>query len=206
MRYLFVPLMLLPFVPVIAQETAWYNGPGAVSVGGRTSLSLFNGGSRANTGTGSGGQFRIRLAERVNTDWFYDYFRGNVGGFAHRADQHIGWSVLFYVLGPRERPRLLQPYVLAGHCFDHTRQWANNDRSVHMERWSSAVQAGAGTHLNVSERMDLSLVGQYMIHLGNDLHAHQHADGQVEFEQHGAGLEGHLLIHLSFNYKLFRLW
>ncbi len=206
MRCPLVALVLLFSVPVIAQETAWYNGPGAFSVGGRTSLSLFNGGSGANTGTGTGGQFRIRLAERVNTDWFYDYFRGNVGNFAHRADQHIGWSVLFYVLEPREQRRLVQPYVLAGHCFDHTRQWANNGSAGPMERWSSAVQAGMGTHLNMSDRMDLSLVGQYMIHLGTDLHAHQNTDGGVEFEEHGAGLEGHLLIHLSFNYKLFRLW
>lgn len=206
MRCRLAPLFALLSFPLFAQDVPWYRAPGAVSVGGRTSASLFNGGSGANTGTGSGGQFRIRLADRVNTDWFYDYFRGNVGSFAHRADQHIGWSVLFYVLEPREQRRTLQPYVLAGHCFDHTRQWANNGTAMPMERWSSAVQAGMGTHLNVSDRMDLSIVGQYMIHLGTDLHAHEHPDGHVEFEEHGAGLEGHLLIHLSFNYTLFRLW
>jgi len=101
---------------------------------------------------------------------------------------------------------LLQPYLVAGHCFDHTLQLANADAANRAERWSSAVQAGAGTHVNLSERFDLSLAGQYMIHLGTDVHADEH-DGRVEFHhEQGGSLEGHLLVHLSFNYKLFSLW
>lgn len=177
-----------------------------LSVGGRSSLSLFNDGVAGDVGTGTGGQFRIRISERVNTDWFYDFFRSSVGPHIHRQDQHIGWSVLYYLRPSTPAPRTLQPYVLAGHCFDHTLQRANADPAVRGERWSSAVQAGAGTHLNLSPRMDISLVGQYMIHLGTALHAHAEPDGAVTFESHGHGLEGHLLLHLSFNYKLFALW
>jgi hypothetical protein len=181
--------------------------PGVISLGVRSSASFFNGGDGANRSSGVGGQVRIRISERVNTDWFYDYFTGNIGDFAKRTDQHIGWSVLFYLHDPAAKARLLQPYILAGHCFDGTFQVANNDPDNRAERWSSAVQAGIGTHVNLSPRTDISVVSQYMIHLGTDVHAHQHADGYVVFEQHGhASLEGHLLLHLSVNYTLFRAW
>lgn len=188
-----------------ASAQSWQDA-GAVGFGGRSSMSFFNDGDAGSTGSGFGGQFRVRLAERVNTDWYYDYFTANIGDFAHRQDQHIGWSVLFYVLPARTERRLLQPYVLAGHCFDYTRQLANGDAANRAERWSSAVQAGAGTHLNLSDRFDLSVVGQYMIHLGTDVHADQH-NGRVEFHhEKGGSLEGHLLFHLGFNYKLFHAW
>ena len=75
-----------------------------------------------------------------------------------------------------------------------------------MERWSSAVQGGAGVHFNLSPRLDLSVVGQYMVHLGTDVHADVH-DGVVHFhEEKGASLEGHLLFHVGINYKIADLW
>jgi hypothetical protein len=169
-------------------------------------LSAFNDGAWNNTSTGVGGQFRIQLSDRVNTDWFFDHFSGSVGDHAHRNDLHIGWSVLYYLLPAAEKPPLLQPYLLAGHCFDRSLLRSNTDPLVHAERWSSAVQAGLGTHINLSDRSDISLVSQYMIHLGTDVHAHVH-EGEVEFEEHhGADLEGHLLLHISYNYKLFDAW
>ncbi len=179
---------------------------GMVSIGGRSSISLFNGTDSNSPGTGAGGQLRIRLADRVNTDWFYDFFRGPIGDYGHRQDQHIGWSVLFYLRDPGTTRQTVQPYILAGHCFDYTMQQANNDPHNFAERWSSAAQAGIGTHFNLTDRMDISLVGQYMIHLGSDVHAEQE-DGEVEFhKERGSSLEGHLLFHLSFNYKLFHVW
>ncbi len=189
-----------------AQPLRLKNGvPGTVSVGGRSSFSWFNG-EEGGAGQGIGGQFRIRIADRVNTDWFYDYLTSPIGDNAHRQDQHIGWSVLFYLLEPTEQGRIIQPYVLAGHCFDHSKLEANNDAGHYAERWSSAVQAGLGTHFNLSDRTDVSLVGQYMIHLGTDIHAEEN-EGVLEFHQaDGASLEGHLLFHLSFNYKLFDAW
>lgn len=188
-----------------AYAQSWRDG-GVVGGGGRTSFSFFNDGDGKGMGSGVGGQFRIALDERVITQWYYDYLTAPIGNFAHRQDQHIGWSVLFHVLPPRAGLPLLQPYILAGHCFDHTLQLANADATNRAERWSSAVQAGAGTHINLSERFDLSMEGQYMIHLGTDIHADNH-DGIAGFHQaKGGSLEGHLLAHLSFNYKLFHAW
>ncbi len=209
MRYGFIAIACLAMSPSFAQEQSTppvHDRAGMVSLGGRSSLSLFNNGDWGDVGTGTGAQFRIRISERVNTDWFYDFFRSSVGPNGNRMDQHIGWSVLFYLQEPREQQRKLQPYILAGHCFDYTLQQSNTDASIRAERWSSAAQAGAGTHWNLSPRMDLSLVGQYMIHLGNDIHMHEEGDGTISFEEHGHGLEGHLLFHLSFNYKIFSLW
>ena len=161
-------------VAASAQPLKLKKGPGGtVSIGVRSSTSLFNDGHAGAPGLGVGGQMRVRVSDRVNTNWFYDYLSGSAGDKVYRADQHIGWSVLFYVLKAREERRLFQPYVLAGHCFD---------------RW------------------DASLVSQYMVHLGTDVHAEEHGDEVHFYKEKGAGLEGHLLVHLSFNYKLFDAW
>lgn len=207
MRTPFLAVMLaIGQAAMAGSKPSLFNQAGTVSIGGRSSMSLFNDGDAGSTGSGIGGQFRIRLSDRVNTDWFYDYLTAPIGNFAHRQDQHIGWSVLFYVLPSTTERQLFQPYVLAGHCFDYTRQMANADAKNSAERWSSAVQAGLGTHINLTDRFDFSLAGQYMVHLGTDVHAHQH-EGRVEFHREkGGSLEGHLLLHLSFNYKLFRAW
>jgi hypothetical protein len=46
-----------------------------------------------------------------------------------------------------------------------------------------------------------------MLHLGNELHAHVEDDGEVHIEEHqNAGWEGHLLVSISANYKIARLW
>lgn len=177
---------------------------GIFSLGVRTTVSTFNHGEFANTGMGLGGQFRLQFADKVNSDWFFDYITGDVENFASRTDYHIGWSVIFYPtknLTPKVRP-----YILAGHCFDYTRIVDNSDATNFMERWSSAVQGGAGVHFNLSDRLDLSVVSQYMIHLGTDVHAERH-DNEVHFhEEKGASLEGHLLFHVGINYKIADLW
>ena len=54
------------------------NEAGILSLGVRTTVSLFNDSETNNFGTGAGGQFRLQLAERLNTDWFFDYLTANV--------------------------------------------------------------------------------------------------------------------------------
>jgi hypothetical protein len=179
------------------------NGPGGtLSFGQRTTFSTFDHG-KERSALGLGGQFRIRLSERVNTEWFLDYLPAT-NDYTRRTDYHIGWSVLYYPFTTGRE--LFVPYVLAGHCFDYTRHTDLSDPDNGIERWSSAVQGGIGTHVNLSERLDLSISSQYMIHLGTDVHTHV-SDGQVEFGQHeGGSFEGHLLFTVSFNYKFADLW
>ncbi len=113
--------------------------------------------------------------------------------------------MLYYPLDPATTHHV-KPFILAGHCFDNSQQFANADANIQAERWSSAVQAGIGTHLLVGTRSDVSLVAQYMVHLGTDIHAHDEG-GVVSFEQEqGVSLEGHLLVHVSYNYTLFHAW
>ena len=68
------------------------------------------------------------------------------------------------------------------------------------------IQAGIGTHFNLTPRFDVSVLGQYMIHLGSDVDAHLHGNS-VHIEEHmGGALEGHLLFTVGVYYKLFDCW
>jgi hypothetical protein len=91
-------------------------------------------------------------------------------------------------------------------CFDYSRFVENKNKSNMQERWSSAVQAGIGTHINLSKRLDLTIMTQYMIHLGNHIHAHSSGNTLHLSEEQGASLEGHLLTTISINYKIADLW
>jgi hypothetical protein len=96
--------------------------------------------------------------------------------------------------------------MLTGHCFDYSKIQANSNQFNFAERWSSAVQAGLGTHIRLTERLDLSLTMQYMFHLGKHLHAHW-INNEVNYvEEKGSSLEGHLLMNASINYKIGKLW
>jgi len=187
-----------------AQELNVKGGRGGIfSFGQRTTLSTFNG-DHERPAVGLGGQLRLQLSDRVNTEWFMDYLPVT-NEYTRRNDLHIGWSVMFYLLN-NPTPKV-QPYILAGHCFDRTLQTELADRTNKIERWSSAVQGGLGVHFNLTQRFDVSISSQYMIHLGTDIHSHVEEDGSVEFEKHkGGSLEGHLLTSLTLNYKLADLW
>jgi hypothetical protein len=183
---------------------------GMFSIGARSTTSLFNDGGTDNFGLGLGGQFRLQLAERINTDWFFDYLRSDIETIGNRTDHHIGWSVLFYPYLKKENDivisTLFKPFILAGHCFDYTRLQENQNPSNFRERWSSAVQAGLGTHVNLNQRLDLTIMTQYMMHLGNHIHAHVGGNALHLSEEQGASLEGHFLITLGLNLKIGELW
>lgn len=220
MKLIFLFLMSFLALQVNAQEQRTFNPAGMLSLGGRTTVSLFNDHKNEMTGTGVGGQFRLRFSDAVNTDWFFDYITSDILNYAHRTDYHIGWSVLFYPINhlayfhqPKDFKPKFRPYILAGHCFDYSKIEAKDgisplDGALYAERWSSAVQAGLGTHLELSPRFDISLTGQYMMHLGNHIETdYDFTSGTLSFHEHkGASLAGHLLVTLSLNYKIAKLW
>ena len=183
------------------------NYGGVLSLGGRAVVSTFNDGQWGDVGTGMGGQFMLQFSDRVNTAWFFDYISAPIGKYANRTDYHIGWSVMYYLVpSSAEKTPRWQPYVLAGHCFDYTNLKDNLDESNFKERWSSAAQAGAGAQINFTPRFDAGLQAQYMIHLGNHVHATENS-GVVAFTtSKDFHLEGHVLITLSLNYKVADLW
>lgn len=187
------------FAQIGSKETksSWF------SLGGRSTLSAFDGDGG---GLGTGGQFRIQLSDRVNTAWFADYITINMSDKIRSEYFHIGWSVMFYPFDKLQYPRVFQPYVLAGHCFDYNKKSVIQDPSVSNDRWGSAVQAGIGTHINLTDKFDISLTCQYMTHLTEALKVVEDGDQMVIAGHDHPSLEGHLLATVSFNYKLFRLW
>jgi len=180
---------------------------GNFSLGLRNTYSLFSEHTKSSYGAGVGGHFRLQVIDRVITEWFADVLITNIKNKAHRTDYHIGWSVMFYLINPRGFTRKLTPYAVTGHCFDFTSIKINGENGDKQSRFSSAIQAGLGCHYNVTPRFDISLAAQYMFHLGKELHAHEdeHGDMLIELEKN-AGWEGHLLISISANYKIFKLW
>ncbi len=204
-KIIFLLLLSLFQTPLFAQERSKFDtDPGVFSLGVRSTLSAFNDGDENKVGSGVGGQLRLRFSEKVNSDWFFDYLTSDIGNYAHRTDYHIGWSVLYYPL--KKDIHSFKPYVLAGHCFDYSKIQANSNQFNFAERWSSAVQAGLGTHIRLTERLDLSLTAQYMFHLGKHFHA-QWVNNEVNYvEEKGSSLEGHLLMNASINYKIGKLW
>ncbi|HET6990600.1 MAG TPA: hypothetical protein VFJ43_04715 [Bacteroidia bacterium] len=191
------------------------NVGGQFSLGVRSTISLFSD-SGSSVGTGAGGQFRIRLYDFMNTEWFADYLMSSVGNLGTRTDYHIGWSVMFY--NPKAKPFKKyrpKPYLLAGHCFDYTRVAGNNpfyQTDASASRWSSAVQAGFGFHIPFSERVDLSFNTQYMVHLGKDLNVQTKYAGTYHEpylfvqQENNSGINGHLLITFSLNIRCADLW
>lgn len=198
-------LILISSFKLNAQRTT--SEGGQFSLGMRSTSSTFT--DAGSPGMGFGGQFRIRMGKRINTDWFADYLTTNLQGLGYRRDGHIGWSVLFYMTKNPVQPKKFSPFILAGHCFDYTKVYVLNS-AENADRWSSAVQLGMGSHYNFTERFDVTLMAQYMNHLGGDLHTHIHEENgakQLEIEKHSEiGLEGHVLITLSLNFRIADLW
>ncbi|MES2591711.1 MAG: hypothetical protein V4608_07495 [Bacteroidota bacterium] len=177
---------------------------GQFQLGIRNTISSFS--DDAATGFGVGGQFRIRVTKQINTDWFADQITTDISGIARRVDHHIGWSVVAYPFNSDLTKGKVTPYILAGHCFDHTTVSKNGTTNTPVQRRNSAVQVGMGMHYNITDRVDLSLTGQYMMHLGYNIHTTViEVDGKKDVlieKTKAKGVEGHLLINLSLNVRI----
>jgi hypothetical protein len=207
LKYLIFTIFLLSTASLSAQSLPAEKPPGLFSFGMRSTISTFGHNDWSNTGLGAGGAFRLQFSKYINTEWFFDFLHSDVQKRAGRDDYHIGWSVMFYPLaGNDDFSKLIKPFILAGHCFDYTRVSDNANPQNMAERWSGAIQAGIGTHFNLTPRFDVSVLGQYMIHLGSEVDAHLHGNS-VHIEEHkGGALEGHLLFTIGAYYKLVDCW
>jgi hypothetical protein len=207
MKKLTTLFLLLPLLSIGQEYERIDNESGHFSLGVRNTVSMFS--DDGATGFGYGAQFRIRVLQRINTDWYGDYITTDIGGLGRRCDGHIGWSVLAYPLNSELKKGKLTPYITAGNCFDYTRVSTNNFDNM-VDKWSSAVHVGLGTHYNVTDRMDISLTVQYMMHIGENIHADiENIDGErvlVIEKEKASGVEGHMLINLSMNVRLFDMW
>ncbi len=207
MKKIILCFLLIPLISTAQEKEKIDNESGYFYLGVRNTISAFSDDNAY--GFGYGGQFRIRVTNRINTDWYADYITTDIGGLARRVDGHIGWSVLAYPFNYQLIKGKLTPYILAGHCFDYTKVSKNNS-TFFKDKWSSAVQVGLGAHYNFTDRMDVSLTAQYMMHLGYDVHSEIfEIDGQKDVlitKNKVSGVDGHLLINISINVRLFDMW
>lgn len=178
---------------------------GNFSLGTRNTISLFNDDDAI--GKGIGGQFRFQFLDKLNSEWYADYIPSQTK-ISHRNDYHIGWSLMYYPGKNVHFDRVLQPFLIAGHCFDYSVVSEVGNRENKADRFSSATQAGAGMHFNITRRFDCSLSAQYMLHFGKEIEI----DGgtgespvvisRSEYVQP----DGHFLFTISFNYKFVNFW
>ncbi len=212
-------LLLLLFASLIyGQDTAEKNiHKGELSFGVRSTGSLFSA-SGHYIGIGAGWQVRYRIADRLNSEWFADWITTDIGGMGQRFDAHIGESMIIYP-GKRTGERnTFTPYVMGGFCGDYTKIQTNlffddaeNDYTRESkDRWSFATQLGLGTHYNITERFDISLSSQYILHFGDDIHTEVEMNNMGDkylhiHDEKGGGLEGHLFITISANFVVFDL-
>lgn len=207
----FLKLLAVTLIPLSAFSQESSNSKiGKFELGIRNTISTF--GSSGNVGYGFGGQFRVRVTNRINTEWFADYITEDIEGLAKRTDHHIGWSVMFYPLNP-ENKRVI-PYLLGGHCFDYTKisptySTTNSIQQQEKSRLSSATQVGIGTHIYLTDQFNISGSAQYMIHLGEDIHTEIHRENgheeiHIDNGEHSSsiGIEGHVLFTISLNFKI----
>lgn len=212
MKNILIFLLFFPLFSFSQGDSLSKKESGKLQLGLRSTFSSFS--DAGYTGMGVGGQFRLKLGSRLNTDWFGDYITTDIGSLAKRTDYHIGWSVVYYPFNNQIKKGKLTPYILAGHCFDFTQVERNGGETSYAptsSRWSSAVQSGLGVHYNLSDNFDVSLTAQYMLHLGNDINAtvfDNEITGQrdVLIKKGDLGLDGHLLLNLSMNVYITKLW
>ena len=149
--------MLLISAAAFAGDGGWkkQESSGLFSLGTRNTFSMFN--NDNGTGKGIGGQFRIQFSDRINTEWYADYITSKDRSYTFRNDYHIGWSVMYYPGKNIGFEKLVQPYFIAGHCFDYSIVRAQADKNNSADRLSMATQAGLGTHINITKQFDCSL-------------------------------------------------
>jgi hypothetical protein len=206
MKLCMAVLLLAPALRLSAQENSseTYQSPGMFSIGTRNTFSMFNDDNAM--GKGIGGQVRVQLGKHIGSEWFFDYITSKNGNITYRNDYHIGWSLMYYPVKAEKGEKLLQPYFVAGHCFDYSKVTEQGNKSNYADRWSMATQAGIGTHINITSRFDCSLSAQYMMHFGKEIETNIEKENVIIAKQDNTAPDGHLLVSLSFNYKLFHLF
>jgi len=197
------PLLFLTTFLFSQQLLSQSSKIGMLSLGTRNTFSAFN--HDKAPGKGIGAQFRLQLSDRINSEWYLDYISSHTALTA-RNDYHIGWSLLFYLKNNFDCMHTLQPYLIAGHCFDNTVVFEINNNTNSASRLSMATQAGLGTHINFTTRFDCSISAQYMMHFGKEIEAAMEEEKVIIQKADHTGAEGHFLFTISFNYKIARLW
>jgi len=204
--FMAVPLLLISITSLAGETKKGRDqSTGNFSIGTRNTISMFN--DDAAIGKGIGGQCRFQFMDKLNSEWYADYIPSQTK-ITHRDDYHIGWSLMYYFGKNVHFDHVLQPYLIAGHCFDYSVVSQVGNHHNNADRFSSATQAGLGTHINITKRFDCSLSAQYMLHFGKEIETNAGpGDGVVDIHRSEfVQPDGHLLFTISFNYKFVNFW
>ena len=184
---------------------------GFLSMGARSCNSVFTTNGKRFVGTGAGGQFALQIAKDFNSHWFADWITSNIDNLAQRNDFHSGFSMMPQVFSIPVGAGRIALYPLAGFCIDYTKFTITSGKKVapgpnYVERYSFAAQAGCGATIPVSDRLDFSLEAHYMLHVGTDVDIALNDNEVRLIKQAGNNLEGHFVLAISMDFKLFKLW
>lgn len=184
---------------------------GYLSMGARSCNSIFTTNGKRFVGTGMGGQFGLRIAENFNSHWFADWITSNIDNLAQRNDFHSGFSMMPEVASLPVGAKRISLYPLAGFCIDYTKFAVTSGKKAtsspnYVERYSFAAQAGCGATFPVSKMLDFSLEAHYMLHVGTDVDIEINDNEVFLIKQQGKNLEGHFVLAISIDFKLFKLW
>ena len=199
-------LLWLSVTTLFAQDdkTNEVNLAGTFSLGTRNTFSMLN--NDHVIGKGIGGQIRLQMSDRINTEWFLDYITSHNKTYTSRNDYDFGWSIMYYPGKEIHFDKLLQPFILAGHCFSYSKVTEQDNTVNYADRWTMAAHAGLGTHINITPRFDCSLSARYMLYFGKDIETTTENDKVIIEKEKFTTPYGHLLFSVSVNYKLFHLW
>jgi len=206
---------VLPFLSQSQAKSDIMPDPtGYLSMGSRNCFSSFFSGGKAFIGTGAGGEFALHITKDFNSHWFADWIVSNVGNLAQRYDFHSGFSMMPEVFAAHAGNRNIAVFPLAGICIDYSKFTITTGKNISngpnfVERYSFACQIGLGATLPVSNRLDVSLEMHYMLHIGTCVGISLAGNDVLLEKMKPNGnicQEGHYVIALSMDYKLFRLW
>lgn len=211
----FTIALLFSLTPLLSQaqeELHLKSDPtGFLSMGARSCNSIFTTNGKRFVGTGMGGQFALQIAKDFNSHWFADWITSNINNLAERNDFHSGFSMMPQIASVPVGTNRVALYPLAGFCIDYTKFTITSGKNItsgpnYAERYSFAAQAGCGATIPVSDQLDFSLEAHYMLHVGTDVDIELN-DNQVQLiKKSGNNLEGHFVLAISMDFKLFRLW
>lgn len=173
-----------------------------VSVGTRNVISFLS--SQGGIGKGIGGHMRIQLSRRINTEWFFDYVTSKNEPTVMN-EYHVGWSLMYYLKKDNDYSNLLQPYIMAGHCFDNINVFEINNKANKQSAVNMATTAGLGMHINITRRFDCSISGQYMLDFGKEIIKKTEGDALTLTKSGHTTVDGHPLITISINYKISKM-
>lgn len=205
-KHLFLFALVLP---VAAPAENPYSGNVKTGFRGTINPIIKNGSSWFSYGA----QVSIKMAKRVNTEFFGDVYPSSVKWEAKRKDLRVGAIALYYPLHEIYTGKFFTPYISVGTFATYTKLSATDyyKKPQEASRWSFGMIAGMGMLMHLMPKLDVGYVTQYNAQFGSPFKystttARNTETFPVKLPETRLNFEGQLLFCLSVNYTLGDLW